>query len=99
MLKAGVKLYELRDSVLHAKTAVIDGIWSTVGSTNLDFWSFSQNYEINAVILGGEFAAEMEHMFESDLEKSDRIIKKDWDNRSLFSRIHELFAHLFAHML
>ncbi len=45
LLEAGVKLYERRNALLHAKTAVIDGVWSTVGSTNLDFWSFSENFE------------------------------------------------------
>ncbi|HTR44192.1 MAG TPA: phospholipase D-like domain-containing protein, partial [Thermodesulfovibrionales bacterium] len=51
LLKAGVKLFERRKSMLHAKTAVIDGVWSTVGSTNLDFWSFASNDEVNAIIL------------------------------------------------
>ena len=60
LLEAGVKLYERRNAILHAKTAVIDGVWATVGSTNLDFLSFSKNFEINTVILSSDFAAEME---------------------------------------
>ena len=65
LLKSGVKLYRRRNVLLHAKTLVIDGVWSTVGSTNMDFWSFSTNDEVNAVILSREFAMEMEKMFAS----------------------------------
>jgi cardiolipin synthase len=73
LLKSGVKLYERRDVLLHAKTAVIDGVWSTVGSTNMDFWSFSSNDEVNAVILNKEFAADMEKMFAGDVAESHEI--------------------------
>ena len=67
LLKAGVKVYEYRNAWLHAKTAVIDGVWSTVGSTNLDYLSLSSIDEVNAVILSREFAIEMEKMFARDL--------------------------------
>lgn len=99
LLDAGVKLYERRDAILHAKTAVIDGVWATVGSTNLDFQSFSNNFEVNAVILSPEFAAEMERMFERDLAQSDRITKEDWGSRPLGSRMKEWFSHLMAPIL
>ena len=72
-MKAGVKIYERRNALLHAKTAVIDEVWSTVGSTNMDFWSFLSDDEVNAVILSREFAAEMEKMFDADLPESDQI--------------------------
>ena len=62
-----MKIYERRDALLHAKTAVIDGVWSTIGSTNLDWRSFLHNDEVNAVILGQEFGAQMQAMFEADL--------------------------------
>ena len=54
----GVKLYERREALLHAKTAVIDGVWATVGSTNLDWRSFLHNQELTAVILGHRFRRE-----------------------------------------
>ncbi|CAG0955664.1 partial cardiolipin synthase A/B, partial [Anaerolineae bacterium] len=63
LLKSGVKVYEHSTSLLHAKTAVIDKVWSTVGSTNMDFLSMLSNDEVNAVILSQEFAVEMETMF------------------------------------
>jgi len=99
LLEEGVKLYARRNAVLHAKTAVIDGVWSTVGSTNLDFWSFSRNFEVNTVILGRDFATEMEKMFAGDLAESDPIILEKWEKRPWGERIREWWAHLFAHML
>ena len=83
LLKSGVKLYKRRNVLLHAKTLVIDGVWSTVGSTNMDFWSFSSNYEVNAVILSREFAMEMEKMFARDLAESDHIQWEEWKKRPL----------------
>ena len=68
-----MKIYERRGAVMHAKTACIDGVWSTIGSTNLDWRSFLHNDEINAVILGRDFAAQMEAMFADDLPESDAI--------------------------
>jgi cardiolipin synthase len=99
LLKSGVKLYERRDVLLHAKTAVVDGVWSTVGSTNMDFWSFSSNDEVNAVILSKEFAAEMEKMFARDVAESHEIRQEEWEERPLLPRVREWFAHLFSHWL
>ncbi len=99
LLKSGVKLYERRDVLLHAKTAVIDGVWSTVGSTNMDFWSFSTNDEVNAVILNKEFAAEMETMFAADIAKSHEIRLEEWKKRPILNRIKEWFAHQFKRWL
>ncbi len=99
LLKAGVKLYARRNAILHAKTGTIDGVWSTVGSTNMDFWSFLNNDEVNAVILSRPFAVEMEKMFARDLEESDQIKWEEWRKRPLFPRIREWFAHLLARWL
>jgi cardiolipin synthase len=99
LLKAGVTIYERRNALLHAKTAVIDGVWSTVGSTNMDFWSFLSDDEVNAVILSREFAIEMEKMFAKDIAESDQIKWEEWKKRPLFPRISEWLAHLFAHWL
>jgi cardiolipin synthase len=99
LLKSGVKIYERRNALLHAKTAVIDGVWSTVGSTNLDYWSLSSDDEVNAVILSQEFAIEMEKMFARDLAESDQIQWEEWKNRPVFPRIREWFSHLFSHWM
>ena len=99
LLKAGVKIYERRNALLHAKTAVIDGVWSTVGSTNMDYWSFVSDNEVNAIILSREFAIEMETMFAMDLAESHQILWEEWIHRSLCPRIGECFAHLFSRWL
>lgn len=99
LLKSGVRIYQLKGRILHAKTAVIDGIWSTVGSTNLDMWSFANNKEVNAVIVGKEFAGKMEAMFENDLRNSKKITLEQWRKRSIFERFKESLARLFANWL
>jgi cardiolipin synthase len=91
-----VKLYEHSTSLLHAKTAVVDKVWSTVGSTNMDYLSLLSNDEVNAVILSQEFAVEMEKMFVRDLADSRQIQLEEWGKRPLSQRIRECFAHLFS---
>ena len=95
LLKAGVRIFEYRNALMHAKTAVIDGVWSTVGSTNLDYWSLLSDDEVNAVVLSREFAGEMEKMFAKDLAASDEIRWERWRKRPWFRRVKESFAHLF----
>jgi cardiolipin synthase len=100
LLESGVKLYERRtDSMLHAKTAVIDSIWSTVGSTNMDLLSFLNNDEVNAVILSRDFATKMEVMFEEDLRESNQIHLEEWKKRPFTDRVKEWFINLFGHWL
>jgi cardiolipin synthase len=99
LLKGGVKIYERGGALLHAKTAVIDGVWSTVGSTNLDWRSFLDNDEINAVILGHEFAQQMQAMFADDLAASQPIDLAHWENRPLHFRVKEWLATLWARLL
>lgn len=99
LLSAGVKIYARQDALLHAKTALIDGIWSTVGSTNLDWRSFLNNQEINAVILGQDFGAQMQALFEKDLVSSRRVTLEAWRQRSIGARIKERAARLWAHWL
>jgi cardiolipin synthase len=99
LLKSGVKIYEHSTSLLHAKTAVVDKVWSTVGSTNMDSQSLLHNDEVNAVILSQEFAVEMEKMFVSDLADSRQIQWDEWKKRPLLPRIREWFAHLFSHWM
>ena len=94
LLDAGVHIYERRDTVLHSKTASIDGVWSTIGSTNLDWRSFLHNDELNAVILGRDFAQQMNLMFSQDRAASDPIDPQKWKRRSLLLRLQEWLARL-----
>jgi cardiolipin synthase len=99
LLKSGVKIFERRDVVMHAKTAVIDGVWSTVGSTNMDYLSFLSNDEVNAVVLDREFAVEMEKMFARDLAESNPILWDDWKKRPASDAVGEWVSHLFFRWL
>ena len=99
MLAHGIKIYQLQIAVLHAKTAVIDGTWSTVGSTNLDTRSFLHNSEVNLVILGNEFGSAMEKAFTEDLLHSIEIKAETWAKRSLRERTQEWMVRHFAYWL
>ena len=92
LLAAGVKIYEREDAILHAKTVTIDGVWSTVGSTNLDWQSFAFNDEINVTILDPEFAQRMEQAFADDREQSREITRQAWENRSCRVRMRDWLA-------
>lgn len=99
LLSSGVKIYERQHALLHAKTALIDGVWSTIGSTNLDWRSFVNNQEINAVMLGQDFGTKMQGLFEKDLESSKIITLEAWRSRSIVMRIKERAARLWARLL
>ena len=99
LLAGGVKLHERRGALLHSKTAVIDGVWSTVGSTNLDWRSFLDNDEINAVILGREFGRRMQAAFAADLAASEAIDAQGWERRPLSLRVKEWMARLWERLL
>jgi len=99
LLRAGVQIYERQDALLHSKTALIDGVWSCVGSTNLDWRSFLHNNEIDAVVLGEEFAKQMLAMFEDDLAASRAIDADRWANRSIGLRMKEWSARLWEYWL
>jgi cardiolipin synthase A/B len=99
LLRGGVKIYERRGALLHSKTALIDGVWSTIGSTNLDWRSFLHNEEVNAVILGQEFGAQMQTMFDADLAASDPITLEKWQQRPLGSRVKEIAARVWQYWL
>ncbi len=99
LLRAGVKIYERRDAVLHSKTALVDGVWSCIGSTNLDWRSFLHNDEVNAVVLGPEFGEQMQAMFIADIEESNVIDLQHWQHRSFILRIKERFARLWQYWL
>ena len=99
LLRAGVNIYERRGVILHSKTALVDGVWATVGSTNLDWRSFLHNQELNAVVLGVEFGSQAQAMFDKDLAASDRIDLAQWERRSLDLRVKELFAQVWEYWL
>ncbi len=99
LLRAGVKVHERRGVILHSKTALIDGVWATVGSTNLDWRSFLHNHELDAVVLGADFGSQMQAVFDKDLAASDPITLQAWQQRSPGLRLKELFAGAWEYWL
>lgn len=99
LLEAGVKIYERQGVVLHAKTAVVDGLWSTVGSSNLDWRSTILNNEIDAVILSRDFGTKMEVMFNEDVAASKQIMPQAWAQRGPGERIRETWARMLDKLL
>ena len=74
LLEGGVRVFEWNGSMVHAKTAVADGLWARVGSTNLNIQSWMGNWELDVAIEDTGFGAEMERMFEADLERSTEVV-------------------------
>lgn len=99
LLEAGVKIYQRCGVILHSKTALIDGVWATVGSTNLDWRSFLHNQELNAVVLGADFGSQVQAMFDKDLAESDPLLLADWQRRTLDLRLKEWFARAWEYWL
>jgi cardiolipin synthase A/B len=90
MLDCGIKLYEMERAVMHAKTAVIDGVLSTVGSSNLDWRSLVSNNELNAIVLGDDFGAQLAALFAKDRAASVAIEPAQWRQRGIKQRALEL---------
>jgi cardiolipin synthase len=99
LLKGGVKIYERKGALLHAKTAIVDSVWSSVGSSNLDWRSALDNDEINAVILGREFAQQMIAAYEADIRASQQIEIEAWERRPLSDRFREMTSRIWGRLL
>jgi cardiolipin synthase len=99
LLKGGVRIYEQPHALLHAKTAVADGALSMVGSANLDMRSFLHNNEVNAVIVGSDFARRMEAVFERDLRASRELDLEQWRKRPLGDKLKELGSKALSYWL
>ena len=99
LLEAGVEIFERKERLLHTKSAVIDGVWSTVGSTNLDWRSLAYNDELNAVVLGPEFAGRMKAIFEKDVANSEPMTPEKWAKRPFLDRVKETAAVNFSELL
>jgi cardiolipin synthase len=94
LLAGGVKIFQLQVAVLHAKTAVIDEAWSTIGSANIDRRSFIHNYELNVVVIDPAFGRDMESAFNEDLRDSKEVTLEKWRDRPWADRIKEWASRL-----
>lgn len=99
LLRRGIRIFEYQPTMMHAKTMVVDGIWSTIGSSNFDDRSFRINDEINVNVYDEEIAARMETMFFEDLKRCEEITLRKWFRRPLWARIKESVADMFKPQL
>lgn len=99
LLEAGVKIYEIRDAYLHSKMAVIDGVWSAIGSSNIDHRSVLFNDEVDVVILGVETARQFEAHFENQQGKATPIDAESWADRPFTDRIRDGLSRLLQEQL
>jgi cardiolipin synthase len=99
LLEAGVRVYEWHDALMHAKTAVIDSAWSSVGSTNLDWRSFVHNYEADLIVHDGAFARELERRYVLDLDAAVQITREAWARRGARERLKEVLARQWEYLL
>jgi cardiolipin synthase len=95
LLKAGAQIFEYDAAMIHAKITIIDGIWSIVGSTNLDNRSFGINDEVNLAVLNPQVAARLTRDFEEDVTRSLHVTLDAWQSRSIFERSLEWVGWVF----
>ena len=99
LLQAGAQIHEYQPTMYHVKLMVVDGIWTTVGSTNFDPRSFAINDEANLNIYDAEFARRQTAVFERDLAQSRRITLRDWQERPWHEKALDWAASLFGSQL
>lgn len=89
LLSRGVRLFLYQDAMVHAKTATVDGLWSTIGTANLDRLSLMGNFELNVEFLDAEVAAEMERIFDLDGTNCVELTLQEWGSRSWVAKLSE----------
>jgi cardiolipin synthase len=99
MLKHGVRLFEYPHTLLHQKVMTIDGVWSSVGSTNFDTRSFDTNDEITLGILDAGIAAQFDAIFEKYARRANEIELEKWRKRSVLHKVHDQAAYLLNAVL
>ena len=99
LLAGGVRIFEYHGGLLHAKTLVVDGVWSTIGSSNLDWRSFCYNDEVNAVVVGRAFGSDLDEIFRADLREAREVTRESWAARPASDRFSEWATRKFEELL
>jgi cardiolipin synthase len=99
LLEAGAHIYEMRDSVLHAKLAVVDDTWTTIGSSNLDRRSVVFNNEVDAVVLGHDTAGQVERLMRNYMDVANEVDLTKWEQRSVNERMEEMEARIWEYWM
>ena len=87
LLKAGVRIYEYREAMMHAKVLVCDGLWAVLGTTNIDNRSFEHNDEVNVALLDAAVSARLLQDYERDVRDSEEVTLERWQRRPLWEKI------------
>ena len=98
-LAAGIKVYLYKKGYLHAKTLVIDDSFVTIGSTNIDFRGFEQDFEINAFMYDDVMARQQHEIFLQDQQDCEQVIPEQWAERPRMDRVKESLARIFSQVL
>ena len=99
LLKDGAHIYEMQNAVLHSKLATVDGVWTVIGSSNLDRRSVVFNNEVDAIILGTDTASQVEAILRQDVAESHEVSRERWEHRSLNERVNELKARVWDYWM
>jgi cardiolipin synthase len=99
LLEGGVRIYEYSPSMMHAKSMVVDGMWSYVGSMNFDNRSIAFNDESNLLVLDGTVSAQLDSIFLEDLKYSEEMKLETFKNRSMKGKILEWGAQKLRRVL
>jgi cardiolipin synthase len=99
LLRRGIRIFEFQPTMMHAKTMVVDGAWTTIGSSNFDDRSFRLNDEVNINIFNDDIAAQMEAMFHADLARSEEVTLRKWFRRGWIDKTKEKLAGVFRPQL
>jgi cardiolipin synthase len=99
LIKAGIKIFRYKNSMLHNKTVVIDDQWATIGSTNMDILSFFLNRESNLIITNPKAVAELKQHFLADLQQSKELTLEELNNRPLWEKPIGYLARLVKSFL
>ena len=98
LLEAGVKIYFFQQGFIHSKYMLVDDVFSTVGTTNLDFRSLETNFEVNVFVYSKAFDKTLEKQFHNDLSNSREIELNRWKNRAFHYKVRESLAHIVSPM-
>jgi cardiolipin synthase A/B len=96
LLRQGMEIYEYQPTMMHAKTTVVDGAWSIIGSANFDNRSLDMNNEVNIGIADPVFAAALSVTYEDDLRSAKRLTLEEWRRRALLEKANERFWSLLG---
>jgi cardiolipin synthase A/B len=96
LLEAGVRIFFYQDGFIHSKIVLVDGVFSSVGTANLDFRSLETNFEVNAFVYDENFTRKLTSFFKVDIRHSREIFLSEWRKRPWFNKTRESLAHFIS---